>query len=236
MDGQIRKGSSHSGPTVSGNGPWPPPGQQRPRRERALPSGGMDEIPGGGGWAAWRWGAACTLCLVLAGVLLAGSPAATPVSAQLERLTSAQAEGEETLGGLRYVGNWISDTATAVFAPSPVEFCAAAPCVGVRVQDNDLADRASLSLYTLEDPAVWAVADGKVFYVGENADWGRYVRIQHNGGFASIYAGVAPSVKVGDYLEAGEILGTAEDGKTLGFALWKDGAPVPEEDYVQPVS
>lgn len=83
---------------------------------------------------------------------------------------------------------------------------------------------------------MWAVADGKVFYVGENADWGRYVRIQHNGGFASIYAGVAPSVKVGDYLEAGEILGTAEDGKTLGFALWKDGAPVPEEDYVQPVS
>lgn len=188
------------------------------------------EVSGGGGRAAWRWGAACTLCLVAASLFLRGSPASAPVMAQLEQLASA--EDEE--GGLYYVGRSLADAAVAVFAPAAEEFRAAVPCSGERIAAGDLMGRESLSLYDAGEGDVCAAADGRVFYVGVSEAWGPYIRVQHDGGFASVYTGVDAWVEPGDAVGMGDIMGRAV-GSTVGFALWKNGEPVDEADYVRAV-
>ena len=57
---------------------------------------------------------------------------------------------------------------------------------------------------------ILACADGKILSVTNDPLWGTVVEIQHEGNIISVYSGLAPevSVKVGDEIKAGDVIGT----------------------------
>ena len=78
-----------------------------------------------------------------------------------------------------------------------------------------------------------AAADGKILSVKNDPLWGTVIEISHKGNFITVYSGLEPevSVKTGDEIKAGDVLGTlgetnlAEvDGEShLHFAIKENG-------------
>lgn len=83
---------------------------------------------------------------------------------------------------------------------------------------------------------VVACLSGTVLSVGEEGEWGLCVRIRHDGGYESLYAGLceAPYARAGDRVAAGQTVGhvgngvlhEADGAPHLHFALEKDGVSV----------
>lgn len=83
--------------------------------------------------------------------------------------------------------------------------------------------------------------DGMVNAKGSSgtASYGNYVKIEHENGYATLYAHMKKglSVKLGDYVNAGDILGYMGDsgnayGGHLHFEVWKDGNRINPTEYL----
>jgi|GEM_PF-2686949 len=77
---------------------------------------------------------------------------------------------------------------------------------------------------------VSASAKGRVFYIDDISSSNPYIRIRHDNGFDTLYAGVAAEVKTGDDIEAGQRIGSCVS-QNMGFMLLKNGEAVNPYDY-----
>ncbi len=74
---------------------------------------------------------------------------------------------------------------------------------------------------------------GQVFAVGEDEDWGRYVRIRSAGDIDAVYYGIEDvQVRAGEAVAAGQLLGTVPVGRRVYLAVSEKGAPQDPRAYV----
>ena len=74
---------------------------------------------------------------------------------------------------------------------------------------------------------------GQVFAVGEDEDWGKYVRIRSAGDIDAVYYGFEEvKVRAGETVAAGQLLGTVPVGRRVYFAVSEKGAPQDPRAYV----
>jgi len=111
--------------------------------------------------------------------------------------------------------------AHSVFAPQQEPFYLQRPAAGILAQ-NDTA-----CAILCEDTKVYACAPGQVFYAGQEQ-----VILVHDQGYQTRYYGLTPTVKAGQRLERGEVLGEAEPGSTLRLELLQDGRTLSPTEYL----
>ena len=74
---------------------------------------------------------------------------------------------------------------------------------------------------------------GQVFAVGEDEDWGKYVRVRSAGDVDAVYYGLEEvSVRAGQTVAAGERLGTVPVGRRVYLSVSEKGAPQDPRAYV----
>ena len=72
-----------------------------------------------------------------------------------------------------------------------------------------------------------------VFAVGEDEDWGKYVRVRSAGDIDAVYYGFEEvKVRAGETVAAGQLLGTVPVGRRVYFAVSEKGAPQDPRAYV----
>ena len=83
------------------------------------------------------------------------------------------------------------------------------------------------------DPDVSCCCGGQVFAVGEDEDWGKYVRVRSAGDIDTVYYGLEDvKVRAGETVAAGQLLGTVPVGRRVYFAVSEKGAPQDPRAYV----
>ncbi len=70
---------------------------------------------------------------------------------------------------------------------------------------------------------------GIVTYIGEKENYGNTIIIQQSNGYYAWYGNIKESVKLYDYIEQGEIIGTSKDNFYY-YVLLKDDKPVTHEN------
>jgi septal ring factor EnvC (AmiA/AmiB activator) len=74
---------------------------------------------------------------------------------------------------------------------------------------------------------------GQVFNLGEDEDWGKYVRVRSAGDIDAVYYGLEEvSVKAGQPVAAGQLLGTVPVGRRVYLSVSEKGAPQDPRAYV----
>ena len=74
---------------------------------------------------------------------------------------------------------------------------------------------------------------GQVFAVGEDEDWGNYVRVRSAGDIDAVYYGLEEiAVRAGQTVAAGDLLGTVPVGRRVYLAISEKGAPQDPRAYV----
>ncbi len=74
---------------------------------------------------------------------------------------------------------------------------------------------------------------GQVFAVGEDEDWGKYVRVRSAGDIDAVYYGLEEvKVRAGEQVAAGQLLGTVPVGRLVYLAISEKGAPQDPRGYV----
>lgn len=95
-----------------------------------------------------------------------------------------------------------------------------------------------LDIAATEGTSIGAFADGEVRETGQQKSYGRYVIIDHEGGFATLYAHCSsvtaqPGEKVSAGQEVAKVGATgAATGNHLHLEIWKDGNALNPADYV----
>ena len=73
----------------------------------------------------------------------------------------------------------------------------------------------------------------QVFAVGEDEDWGKYVRVRTAGDIDAVYYGLEEvKVRAGEQVAAGQLLGTVPVGRLVYLAISEKGAPQDPRGYV----
>lgn len=101
----------------------------------------------------------------------------------------------------------------------------------------------SISLSAEKGTEVQAAADGRVKEIGADAEGGNTIVIEHANGWLTTYGQLEDtvSVKQGDEVQQGQVIGTVDAptkygaalGTHLDFAMEKDGAPVNPQEKLQ---
>ncbi|MBQ6146956.1 MAG: M23 family metallopeptidase [Clostridia bacterium] len=74
---------------------------------------------------------------------------------------------------------------------------------------------------------------GQVFAVGEDEDWGKYVRVRSAGDIDAVYYGLEEvDVRAGQPVSAGQVLGTVPVGRRVYLSVSEKGAPQDPRAYV----
>lgn len=74
---------------------------------------------------------------------------------------------------------------------------------------------------------------GQVFAVGEDEDWGKYVRVRSAGDIDAVYYGLEDvKVRAGETVAAGQLLGTVPVGRRVYLSVAEKGAPQDPRGYV----
>ena len=74
---------------------------------------------------------------------------------------------------------------------------------------------------------------GQVFAVGEDEDWGKYVRVHSAGDIDAVYYGLEKvGVRAGQSVAAGQLLGTVPVGRRVYLSVSEKGAPQDPRAYV----
>ena len=165
----------------------------------------------------------------------------------------------ETLGKLKFVSRYLPDF-QAVFGeqdmktqPSPEQdsgqdlyqpvFTAPAEgkVVGLFGKTYDDAGGGSnqgIDILSQEQGWIYATADGQVIATGEDENYGKYIKVAHDGGWMSLYsncsdiqAEVGSAVKQGDRL--GKMGANSSGTYQLHFETWKDEQPVDPLPLIQ---
>ena len=136
---------------------------------------------------------------------------------------------EENLGALYFVE--ARGTEAALTQGADVQRVKWAP--PVRSDEVTLLREDSVVGFSALDTAVACCCGGQVFAVGEDEDWGKYVRVRSAGDIDTVYYGFEEvSVRAGQAVAAGEILGTVSRGRRVYLAVSEKGAPQDPRAYV----
>jgi murein DD-endopeptidase MepM/ murein hydrolase activator NlpD len=88
------------------------------------------------------------------------------------------------------------------------------------------------------DPVI-ATADGKIVFAGKNGGYGKYVKIDHGGGFTTSFAHLDNyHVKKGDYVSRGQTIGLVGNtgrstGTHLHYEILYKGKPVDPSNFLK---
>lgn len=141
----------------------------------------------------------------------------TSTGSQSETGTEQRGEDAEKLGSLHYV----EAGATAKWT---------AP---VLTNDIELLRDGRLLRFTATNETVIACMAGKVLAVGDDAQFGSYVRIQSEEDRETIYYGFETvAVREGDAIAAGNTLGTVKAGRSIYLKVLERGEPQDPTGYV----
>ena len=136
---------------------------------------------------------------------------------------------EENLGAIYYVEAGRTDTAEVQGAD--VQRLKWAP--PVQSDEVTLLREDSVIGFSALNTEVSCCCAGQVFAVGEDEDWGRYVRIRSAGDIDAVYYGLEEvSVRAGESVTAGQLLGTVPVGRRVYFSVSEKGAPQDPRAYV----
>ena len=137
---------------------------------------------------------------------------------------------DESLGALYYVE--ISETAEGAEAQSAdVRRVKWAP--PVQSDEVTLLREDSVVGFSALNTEVTCCCEGQVFAVGEDEDWGRYVRVRSAGDIDAVYYGLEEvSVRAGQTVAAGQLLGTVPVGRRVYLSVSEKGAPRDPRAYV----
>ena len=174
----------------------------------------------------------CLGVLLIALVLELGSTTADKQRAVFaaEGASAPQPTAREELGALYFVET--SGTApTARTENAEVQRVKWAP--PVRSDEVTLLREDSVVGFSALDTDVSCCCAGQVFAVGEDEDWGKYVRVRSAGDIDAVYYGIEDvKVRAGENVAAGQLLGTVPVGRRVYFAVSEKGAPQDPRAYV----
>ena len=173
----------------------------------------------------------CLGVLLIALVLELGGTAKDrqrQVFAAEEKRPEATARAEN-LGAIYYVETDAAPTAPGAGADvKPVKW--APP---VRSDEVTLLREDSVVGFSALDTQVSCCCGGQVFAVGEDEDWGKYVRVRSAGDVDAVYYGFEEvSVRAGQTVQAGQLLGTVPLGRRVYLSVSEKGAPQDPRAYV----
>ena len=149
-------------------------------------------------------------------------------AAEAER-PQATAQGEN-LGALYFVEAGGTDP-TAAAQGADVRRVKWAP--PVRADEVTLLREDSVVGFSALDREVSCCCGGQVFAVGEDEDWGKYVRVRSAGDIDAVYYGLEDiRVRAGQTVAAGQLLGTVPVGRRVYLSVSEKGAPQDPRGYV----
>ena len=135
----------------------------------------------------------------------------------------------ENLGAIYYVEASRTDAAQAQGAD--VQRLKWAP--PVQSDEVTLLREDSVVGFSALDTQVSCCCGGQVFAVGEDEDWGKYVRVRSAGDVDAVYYGFEEvSVRAGQTVQAGQLLGTVPLGRRVYLSVSEKGAPQDPRAYV----
>ncbi len=103
----------------------------------------------------------------------------------------------------------------------------------VRAGEVTLLREDSVVGFSALAPEVACCCDGQVFALGEDEDWGKYVRVRSPGDVDAVYYGLEEvKVRAGEAVTAGQLLGTVPVGRRVELAVSEKGAPQDPRTYV----
>ena len=103
----------------------------------------------------------------------------------------------------------------------------------VRSDEVTLLREDSVVGFSALDTQVSCCCGGQVFAVGEDEDWGKYVRVRSAGDVDAVYYGLEEvSVRAGQAVQAGQLLGTVPLGRRVYLSVSEKGAPQDPRAYV----
>ena len=141
---------------------------------------------------------------------------------------------EENLGAIYYVETRAEPTALVEGADQRsmnVQRIKWAP--PVRADEVTLLREDSVVGFSALDTQVSCCCGGQVFAVGEDEDWGKYVRVRSAGDVDAVYYGFEEvSVRAGQTVQAGQLLGTVPLGRRVYLSVSEKGAPQDPRAYV----
>jgi hypothetical protein len=176
----------------------------------------------------------CLGVLLIALVLELGGTAAREqrqvFAAEGEPLPEPTAqEREETLGALYYV----EAGSPGPEAVQEAEIRRVKWTPPVKADEVILLREDSVIGFSALDTQVVCCCGGQVFAVGEDEDWGKYVRIRSAGDVDAVYYGLEGiEVRAGQTVDAGALLGTVPLGRRVYLAVSEKGAPQDPRTYV----
>ena len=174
----------------------------------------------------------CLGVLLVALVLELGSTGADRQRAVFaaEAGKDPQPTAREELGALYFVETK-GTTPTAEAQNAQVQRVKWAP--PVRSDEVTLLREDSVVGFSALDTDVSCCCAGQVFAVGEDEDWGKYVRVRSAGDIDTVYYGFETvGVRAGQTVAAGQLLGTVPVGRRVYFAVSEKGAPQDPRAYV----
>ena len=173
----------------------------------------------------------CLGVLLIALVLELGGTAKDrqrQVFAAEEKRPEATARAEN-LGAIYYVETDAAPTVPG--AGADVKRVKWAP--PVRSDEVTLLREDSVVGFSALDTQVSCCCGGQVFAVGEDEDWGKYVRVRSAGDVDAVYYGFEEvSVRAGQTVNAGQLLGTVPLGRRVYLSVSEKGAPQDPRAYV----
>ena len=150
-------------------------------------------------------------------------------AAEAEKRQPQTTAREENLGTIYYVETGNDDAAPTQGAESRrVKW--APP---VRSDEVTLLREDSVVGFSALDTEVACCCGGKVFSVGEDEDWGKYVRVRSAGDIDAVYYGLEEiAVRAGQTVAAGDLLGTVPVGRRVYLSVSEKGAPQDPRAFV----
>ncbi len=130
---------------------------------------------------------------------------------------------EENLGAIYFVETGRTEGAAATEGALVQRIKWAPP---VRADEVTILRDDSVVGFSALDREVSCCCDGQVFAVGEDEDWGKYVRVRSAEDLDTVYYGLEEvTVLAGQSVAAGELLGTVPVGRRVYLSVSKKGAP-----------
>jgi hypothetical protein len=152
-----------------------------------------------------------------------------PVFAE-EQEARPQTTAREELGAIYYVETNDADPAVPG-AGADVKRVKWAP--PVRSDEVTLLREDSVVGFSALDTQISCCCGGQVFAVGEDEDWGKYVRVRSAGDIDTVYYGLEEvNVRAGEQVAAGQLLGTVPLGRRVYLSVSEKGAPQDPRAYV----
>ncbi len=137
---------------------------------------------------------------------------------------------EENLGALYYVSADTADPSAQDEGQAVKRVKWAPP---VRSDEVTLLRQDSVVGFCALNTQVSCCCGGQVFAVGEDEDWGKYVRVRSAGDVDAVYYGLEEiRVRAGESVAAGQLLGTVPVGRRVYLAVSEKGAPQDPRGYV----